>query len=343
VEPKVRGRGSARPARQGYRAHRHRPQPGTSGIMKPMAHPPPPLRFAPEVEEALRAGGAVVALESTLIAHGLPAPDNLVVARELEDIVRAAGAVPATVAVLAGVPHIGLSAIELERIATLAEVRKLSTRDLGPAVAAGIDGATTVASTAALAARAGIRLFATGGLGGVHREARDSWDESADLVALGHTPVCVVCAGVKSILDVPATLERLETLGVTVLGYGTDRFPGFYLSDSGYPAPWRVDTPEAAAAVVRASVGLGLPPHAVVLANPLPPAAQLDPALHDRVLAEGLAAAAEGGVRGSDVTPFLLDHFHRATQGASLRANVEVVRRNADLAARVAVALASQP
>jgi pseudouridylate synthase len=215
-------------------------------------------------------------------------------------------------------------------------VAKCSARDLPIVMARRATGATTVAATATLAVRAGIGAFATGGIGGVHREARESWDESADLVTLGQTPITVVCAGVKSILDVEATLERLESLSVTLLGYQTDRFPGFYLEDSGFPVPWRVDTPEEVADVVHARGELGL--GAIVVANPIDE--PLDADLHDRVLAEGLAAAAEAGVRGKDITPFLLDFFHRETQGASLEANVRLVLRNAALAAQIARATA---
>jgi pseudouridine-5'-phosphate glycosidase len=214
-------------------------------------------------------------------------------------------------------------------------------RDLAPAAGRGAYGGTTVAATAHLAAGAGIRVFATGGLGGVHRGARDSWDESADLETLARTDIVVVCAGVKSILDVGATLERLETLNVTVLGYRTDRFPGFYLSDSGHPAPWRVDSVGEVAGVVKARGEVGTEGSAVVVANPLPVDAQLDPALHDRVLAEGMAAAEAGGVAGKDVTPFLLEHLARETQGASLEANVRLVVRNAGLAAEIAGELAA--
>jgi pseudouridylate synthase len=296
------------------------------------------LVVASEVADALAGGGAVVALESTLIAHGLPRPGNLDVARELEAAVREEGAVPATVALLDGVVRVGLDDAALGAIATRDDVAKCSARDLPIAAARGATGATTVAATAHLAARAGIALFATGGLGGVHREARKTWDESADLVALSRTGICVVCAGVKSILDVPATLERLETLGVGVAGYDTDRFPGFYLADSGHPAPWRLDTPEQVAAALRARDALGLGGSALVIANPLPVAEQLDPALHARVLAEALAAAEREGVRGRDVTPFLLGRFHAETAGESLRANVRLVLANARLAARIAVA-----
>jgi pseudouridylate synthase len=294
----------------------------------------------PEVAEALRARRGVVALESTLIAHGLPAPDNLRVAREAEAAVRGAGAVPATIAVVGGVVRIGLDDDALQAVALGDAVVKASVRDLAPAVARGIDAATTVASTAHLAARAGIDVFATGGLGGVHRGARESWDESADLTTLARTGIVVVCAGVKSILDVAATLERLETLNVTVVGYRTGAFPGFYLSDSGHAVGWRVETPGEVAAVMTARADLGLGDRAIVVANPLPPDRQLDPALHDRVLRESLAAAAAAGVTGRDVTPFLLDRFHRETGGASLGANVRLVLRNAALAGEIAVAAA---
>jgi pseudouridylate synthase len=296
------------------------------------------LRTAPEVAEALASGRPVVALESTLIAHGLPRGRNLEVARELERTVRAAGAVPATIAVVGGRACVGLDDDQLERLALGGAFAKAGVRDLAPVVARGGDAATTVASTAQLAARAGIRLFATGGLGGVHRDARASWDESADLTTLARTGVTVVCAGVKSILDVGATLERLETLNVTVLGYSTDRFPGFYLSDSGHAAPARADSPAAVAAVMRAQDALGLDRSAIVVANPLPPSEQVDPALHDRVLADALAAAAAAGVRGGATTPFLLDRLHRETGGATLAANVAIVIRNAALAARIASA-----
>jgi pseudouridine-5'-phosphate glycosidase len=299
------------------------------------------MRIAPEVAEALAGGRPVVALESTLISHGLPRPRNLQVAHEVEAAVRAGGAVPATVAVVDGEARIGLDGAALEAIAGGEDVVKCGPRDLAPLAARGAHGATTVAATAHLAARAGIRLFATGGLGGVHRGARESWDESADLETLARTSIVVVCSGVKSILDVGATLERLETLNVTVLGYGTDRFPGFYVVDSGYPVPWRVDTPAEAAAVLVARAELGTEGGALVVANPLPPDEQLEPRLHERAVAAGLAAAKAAGVTGKDVTPFLLDFLHRETAGATLEANVRLVVRNAELAARIAVAVAS--
>ncbi|MDQ3708161.1 MAG: pseudouridine-5'-phosphate glycosidase [Actinomycetota bacterium] len=299
-----------------------------------------PVRVRGDVADALARGEPVVALESTLIAHGLPRPDNLQVAVEVEQLVREAGAVPATVGVLRGQAVIGLDAAELGRIASRPEVAKLSTRDLAPAIAAGCDGATTVASTAALAARAGIAVFATGGIGGVHREAATTRDESADLATLASTPIVVVCAGVKSILDVGATLERLESLGVTVVGYGTRAFPGFYRSDSGETVDWTVEDPAGVAAIAAAQRGLSIGSGAVVVANPLSPDEQVEPMLHDRVLTEGLNAAREQRISGKAVTPFLLEHFHRATGGASLTANVAIIRRNARLAAEIAVAIA---
>lgn len=284
----------------------------------------------------------MVALESTIITHGLPRPDNLRIAREIEDAVRGGGAVPATIAIVDGRPHIGLDEPALHRIATGGTAIKVSVRDIAMVAAMGGDGATTVAATAHLAAAAGITVFATGGLGGVHRGARDSYDESADLVTLSRTPVLVVCSGVKSILDIGATLERLETLSVGVIGYRTDRFPAFYLTDSGYPLDWWVQTPKQAAAVLRARTRLRTDGCGLVLANPIPADAELDRALHDRVLADGLAAADAAGVRGKDVTPFLLDHFHRGTHGASVAANVALVLANARLAGEVAVAFAAR-
>lgn len=292
---------------------------------------------------ALADGRAVVALESTLLAHGLPPVRNREVAARLEEAVRAAGAVPATVAVLGGSSVVGLTGAELDRVCDpAAGLVKLSRRDLGPAVALRRDGATTVAATAALAAAAGIAAFATGGLGGVHRGASTSWDVSADLDVLASTPMLVVCSGVKSVLDVGASLEALETRSVPVLGYRTDRFPAFYLRESDFPVPWRVDTPAAAAAVVAAHRAFAPGSAAVVLANPVPAEAEVPRELHDRLLAEGLALLAERGVRGRDVTPALLEDFHLRSGGASLAANEALVLANATLAAEVAVALASR-
>lgn len=296
---------------------------------------------SPEVSDALRRGLPVVALESTIIAHGLPRPRNLQVARELEDLVRAGGAVPATIAVLDGVAHVGLEETALERVATDPQMRKLGYRDLPLAAATASSGATTVSGTAFLAARAGIRVFATGGLGGVHRGWIDSWDESADLALLARTRITVVCAGIKSILDVPATLQRLETLNVTVAGYRTDTFPGFYLHSSGRPVDWTLTSPQEVAAAMRAQDALGGPPTALVLANPVPKERQLDPQLHDRVLAEALEAAERQGVTGQATTPFLLDRLVHATDGASLEANLAAVRGNVRLAAEIAVCWAA--
>jgi pseudouridine-5'-phosphate glycosidase len=299
------------------------------------------INVAPEVAEALQAGEAVVALESTIVSHGLPRPQNAEIARQIEAAVREGGAVPATIALVDGSVEVGLDDAALEAIATRDDVVKCSSRDLPIAAARGATGATTVAATAHLAAQAGIGLFATGGLGGVHREASDTWDESADLVALARTRICVVCAGVKSILDIPATLERLETLGIGVAGYRTEQFPAFYLTDSGHTLPWRLDTPQEIAAVLAQREALGLDASALVIANPLPEDRQLDPALHERVLSESLAAAAAEGVRGRDVTPFLLARFHEGTGGESLRANVELVLSNAKLAGEIAAAEAA--
>jgi pseudouridine-5'-phosphate glycosidase len=293
------------------------------------------MRFTREVSDAIEHGHPVVALESTLIAHGLPRPENVEIAHMIEATVREEGAVPATIAIVDGMVRIGLDRDALDAIAADG-VAKCSARDLAVVMARRATGATTVAATATLAVRAGIGVFATGGLGGVHREARESWDESADLTTLGQTPITVVCAGVKSILDVEATLERLETLNVTLLGYQTDSFPGFYVTESGFPVPWRVDSPAEVADIAHARAELGL--GAIVVANPLDE--PLDQELHDRVLESGLAAAAAQGIRGKDVTPFLLDHFHRETEGASLEANVRLVLRNAALAAQIARAIA---
>ena len=292
-----------------------------------MQPPPAPAAgrsatLSPEVLAALAEGRPVVALESTLLAHGLPRPDNRQAAEDVEAAVRAGGAVPATIAVLDGVPHVGLTAEQVDRVCGDPGLAKLGVRDLPVAAALGRSGATTVSSTALLAARAGIGVFATGGLGGVHRHAADSFDESADLVALARTSLLVVCAGVKSILDVPATLERLESLSVSVVGYRTTAFPGFYVTDSGARLDWAVADPGQAAAVFAARRDLA--PGAVVVANPLP-------------------AAAEAGGQGKAVTPFLLDHLHRASAGATLAVNVRLVLRNAELAGRIATALSGLP
>ena len=300
------------------------------------------LSVHPEVAAALAAGAPVVALESTIISHGLPRPDNLVVARAIEQHVRDAGAVPATIAVVAGQVCVGLDDDQLAALANRDDVVKVSVRDIATVVARGGMGATTVAATSHVAHRAGIAVFATGGLGGVHREARVTWDESADLTTLGTVPITIVCAGVKSILDVPATLERMETLNIGLLGYRTDRFPGFYLTDSGYGLEFRVESPAEIASVMQARRALGIAA-GLIVANPLPEADALVRELHDRVLTSGLIAADRGGVSGKDVTPFLLDWFHRETRGASLAANITIIYNNATLAAEIAVADAPPP
>ncbi|MGA8247289.1 MAG: pseudouridine-5'-phosphate glycosidase [Nocardioides sp.] len=299
------------------------------------------VRVHDEVRDALAAGRPVVALESTIISHGLPRPDNAGLAREFEQAVRAGGAVPATIAVVDGEARIGLDDAALDRLANDEAAVKVSVRELAVVAARGGVGATTVASTAHLAARAGITVFATGGLGGVHRGAQETFDESADLTTLSRTGVLVVCAGVKSILDVGATLERLETLGVGVLGYRTDRFPGFYLADSGHDVGWRVGSPAEVAEILLARDRVGTTGLGLVLANPISSDDELDRDLHDRLLTSGLAAADRDGVRGKDVTPYLLDWFHRESAGESLRANVALVRSNARLAAEVATAYAA--
>jgi pseudouridine-5'-phosphate glycosidase len=299
------------------------------------------MSVVPEVSGPVRAALAarrpVVALESTIISHGLPRPANLAAARSFEEMLTEAGVTPATIAVVDGVPKAGLDDADLERIALDTSVVKVSSRDLGLAMAGKRTAGTTVAATSVLAAKAGIRVFATGGLGGVHRGFAQALDESADLTVLARTPITVVSAGVKSILDIPATLERLETLGVAVAGYRTSRFPAFYLTDSGQDLDWRLDSPAEIAAVMAARDQLG-DESALLVANPLAPDKQLDPGLHDRVLAEALAAADAAGVRGKAVTPFLLDYMQRATGGASVAVNLDVARGNIALAGQIAVA-----
>lgn len=296
---------------------------------------------SPEVADALDSGKPIVALESTIISHGLPRPANLRVAQSVEEVVRAHGAVPATIAIIDGVVHVGLTDDLLQQVANRDDIVKTSVRDLATVMAKGGTGATTVAATSHLAARMGIRVFATGGLGGVHREARDSWDESADLTTLGSTPITVVCAGVKSILDVAATLERLETLNVGILGFQTTSFPGFYLTDSGHTTESQADSAAEVADVMHARDVLAVR-SALIVANPLPREEQLDPDLHDAVLDQGLALASRSAISGKNVTPFLLDHFHRTTHGRSMEVNERIIVRNAALAADIAVAFGQQ-
>ncbi|GAA0551353.1 pseudouridine-5'-phosphate glycosidase [Paractinoplanes ferrugineus] len=301
------------------------------------------IHYGEQVTRARRDGRPVVALESTIISHGLPHPDNLRVAREIEQTVRDNGAVPATIGMIGGELVVGLDDRQIEHLALAEGVAKLSVRDLAVAAAKRADGATTVAATSAVAAAAGIGVFATGGLGGVHREANVTFDESADLTTLARTPIVVVCAGVKSILDVGATLERLETLGVAVAGYRTKRFPGFFITDGGFDVDWQLDSPDEIADVMRARTDHGVGAGALILANPLPVDEQLEPALHDRTLAEGLALLSRGGITGKAVTPFLLSHFHASTEGQSLAVNVRIILRNSALAARIAAAHTPAP
>ena len=295
------------------------------------------IKLSAEVEAALKAGKPVVALESTIISHGLPRPSNLEVALECERIVRDAGAVPATIALLDGKILVGLERAELDAIANRDDISKASIRDLAIIVAQGKSAATTVAATAHIAALAGIHIFATGGLGGVHRGANESFDESADLTALAHVDMTMICAGVKSILDVPATLERLETLAITLVGYKTNAFPGFYLTDSGYSVEHRVDSPAEIAEIIKARKAVGTLTKALVVANPV--VKEMDKARHNKILESGLKKAEKEGITGKQVTPFLLEYFHTTSKGESLAINTEIIKANCLLAAQIAVAL----
>ncbi len=300
-----------------------------------MTAPHPLLTLTDEVADALRVGGPVVALESTIISHGMPYPQNVAMATEVEEIIRAAGAVPATIAVLDGRPRIGLTADDLELLASDEHVAKVSVRDLPFVVARRTHGATTVAATMRLAALAGIRVFVTGGLGGVHRGAQQSFDESADLTELGSTDVAVISAGVKSILDIGLTLERLETLGVPVLAYGSDEFPSFYSRSSGHAAPMRVDSAAEVAAVMAAKWDLGIA-GGVVVANPIPEADEIPADEIGGIIEQALADMAARGIHGKEATPYLLGRIVEITGGASLTANIALVRANARLGAAIA-------
>jgi pseudouridine-5'-phosphate glycosidase len=295
------------------------------------------IKYSAAVAKALKDKSPVVALESTIITHGLPRPKNLEVAVEVEQIVTDAGATPATIAIINGQIHIGLEPDQLTQIANDENILKASIRDLAIISTQKKSAATTVAATSHIANMAGISLFATGGLGGVHREAWQSWDESADLLALANTPILIVCSGAKSILDVSATLERLETLSVPILGYKTNKFPGFYLTDSGFNLEHRADTPQDIAQIWRARSDVATNDSALIVANPV--GNQMDKALHDQILFDGLAKAKTAGIIGKAVTPFLLEYFHSNSKGESLRVNVEIIKANAALAAQVAVAL----
>ena len=288
-----------------------------------------------EVRDALASGQPVVALASTIISHGMPYPQNIEMARTVEGIVRDGGAVPATIAVLHGRPTIGLSPDDLELLASDESVIKVSIRDLPYVVSRGLHGATTVASTMRLAALAGIGVFVTGGLGGVHRGAETSYDVSADLTELSTTSVAVVCAGVKSILDIGLTLEKLETLGVPVLGYGTDEFPSFFSRSSGFGAPMRVDTPAEVAALMRAKWDLGLA-GGVVVANPIPAESEIPADEIGVIIDRALGDMDDLGIRGKDATPYLLGRIVEITDGESLKANIALVEHNARLGAAIA-------
>ena len=295
------------------------------------------IKYSEAVAKALGDKSPIVALESTIITHGLPRPKNLEVALEVEQIVIEAGATPATIAIIDGQIHIGLEPDQLTRIANDENILKASIRDLAVISTQKKSAATTVAATSHIANMAGISLFATGGLGGVHREAWQSWDESADLLALANIPVLIVCSGAKSILDVSATLERLETLSVPILGYKTNKFPGFYLTDSGFELEHRVETAREIAQIWRARGDVAINKSALIVANPI--SNQMDKALHDQLLFDGLSKAKIDGVVGKAVTPFLLDYFHTNSKGESLRVNIEIIKANAALAAQIAVAL----
>jgi pseudouridine-5'-phosphate glycosidase len=298
------------------------------------------VEVSEEVAAALRESRPVLAMESTIFTHGLPRPRNLEVAIAAEARARELGVVPATIAVVRGVPRVGLVAAEIEELANSDDVTKASVRDLAPIAVAGRHAGTTVAATATLAHRAGVGVFSTGGLGGVHRGATETYDESADLTTLASTPIVVVSAGVKSILDIALTLERLETLNLPVVGYRTDRFPGFYVADSGYPLDHRVDAADQIVAIRQRMDVLGL--HAALLvANPVPVAEQLDPEVHDAALAEALQAAAARGVTGKATTPFLLDHIQRTTAGRSLDVNIAVYLNNVAVGCAIASAFAA--
>ncbi|MFF4800829.1 pseudouridine-5'-phosphate glycosidase [Streptomyces sp. NPDC001351] len=298
--------------------------------------PHPRLVLTDEVREALRDGRPVVALESTIISHGMPYPQNVQMAVEVEQIIRDGGAVPATIAVLNGRPHIGLTQADLELLATAPDVTKASVRDLAYVIARGTHGATTVAATMRLAALAGIRTFVTGGIGGVHRGAPTTFDISADLTELAATGVAVISAGVKSILDIGLTLETLETLGVPVLTYGTDEFPAFYSRRSGFTSPMRVDSPAEIAAVMHARWDLGIP-GGVSIANPVPEDEEVPAERMDGVIAQALAEMDKAGITGKDTTPYLLGRIVELTGGESLRTNIALVKNNARLGARIAV------
>lgn len=293
------------------------------------------IKYSKEVSAAKSQGRPIVALESTIISHGLPRPINLDVAREVEGIVRSEGAVPATIAIIDGEIFVGLEEDQLIRIANDDNIVKASTRDLAIICADGKSAATTVAATSHIASLAHVDVFATGGLGGVHRG--HVYDESADLTELAQTNLIIVCAGVKSILDVAGTLERLETLAIPVLGYKTNNFPGFYLTDSGFKVEHRVESVEEIAKIWGLRHSLNTDDTAIIVANPV--VNQMDKTFHDEILEAGLSAATAKAISGKSVTPFLLEHFHTTSKGESLRVNIEIIKANSKLAAQIACAL----
>lgn len=299
---------------------------------------PEPIAISAAVAEAVERGRPVVALESTIFTHGLPRPRNQEVALEAEQRLRNAGVVPATVGIVDGVPTVGLTTAQIERLSVDDAAVKVSVRDLPIAAAKLLSGGSTVAATALLAHRAGIRVFATGGIGGVHEGAAQTFDESADLVALAGVPMVVVSAGAKSILDIPATLERFETLAIPVVGYRTTTYPGFYVVDSGHTVDFSVDSPSEIASIAAAQNALGLRA-ALLVANPVPAGEQLPKDMHDDVIARAWAAAREQGIAGKDTTPFLLDFLHTETGGRSLEVNIALYRNNVDLGAQIAAAM----
>ncbi|MGA1158261.1 MAG: pseudouridine-5'-phosphate glycosidase [Candidatus Nanopelagicaceae bacterium] len=295
------------------------------------------IRYSNEIKSALAAKAPIVALESTIIAHGLPRPKNLEVALDVQDVVRKHGATPATIAIIDGEINIGMEDAELSQLASRDDISKASIRDIPFHLAKGSSAATTVAATSHIARLANIQIFATGGLGGVHCGAEKTWDESADIHSLSSIPVIVVCAGAKSILDIPATLERLETNSVPIVGYQTSKFPGFYLADSGFTIEHQLNTPEEIAQLWKEQISAGITEKGLVVANPV--INQMDPKLHAQLLENGLKTAITQNVSGKDVTPFLLEFFHKNSQGESLRVNIEIIKANAKLAAQISTFL----
>jgi pseudouridine-5'-phosphate glycosidase len=291
--------------------------------------------FKEEVREALEGGKPVVALESTLISHGFPYPENLEVAGEMEEIIRGYGVVPATIAVIGGKIKVGLTAGELEFMATSKDIVKASRRDLAVIAAKGLNGATTVAATMVVAEKAGIKVFATGGIGGVHRGAEKTFDVSADLQELARTPVAVVCSGAKAILDLPLTKEYLETMGVPVIGFGSEELPAFYCRESGLKVDYMVNNEKEAAGIIRAMQDLGLG-GGMIIANPVPEEYALSMEYMNEVIEEAVRAAEKEGIKGKKLTPYLLNKIKKLTGGKSLKANIELIKNNARVAAKIA-------